>query len=69
MATPAQSGSQVVPPKPQADILPTLFGEGYGIYEVRKGSFVISFLLNTLGIVSLVASRGICSSTDMPTCA
>jgi TonB family protein len=29
-------------------ILPTLFGEGYGIYEVRKGSFVLSFLLNTL---------------------
>jgi len=29
-------------------ILPTLFGEGYGIYEVRKGSFIISYLLNTL---------------------
>jgi TonB family protein len=54
MATPAQSGSQVVPP----DILPTLFGEGYGVYEVRKGSFVISFLLNTLGIVTLVAVSG-----------
>jgi periplasmic protein TonB len=36
------------------EILPTLFGEGYGIYEVRKGSFVISFLLNTLFITTII---------------
>jgi TonB family protein len=36
-------------------ILPTLFGEGYGIYEVRKGSFVVSFLLNTLIAALLLA--------------
>jgi len=46
--------SKVPPPKP--DILPTLFGEGYGIYEVRKGSFVISFLLNTLCVAALIAA-------------
>ncbi len=28
-------------------ILPTLFGEGYGIYEVNRKSFYASFLLNT----------------------
>lgn len=28
------------------DVLPTLFGEGYGIYEVRRGSFVASFAFN-----------------------
>lgn len=56
--------SSPVAPKPQAqdgiqaqtpDILPTLFGEGYGIYGVRKGSFVISFLLNVLFVTSMVA--------------
>jgi TonB family protein len=34
-----------------------LFGEGYGIYEVRKGSFVFSFLLNTL-FAALLAAGG-----------
>lgn len=32
----------------------TLFGDGYGLYEVRKGSFVFSFLLNTAVIALLV---------------
>ncbi len=36
-------------------MLPTLFGEGYGLYEVRKGSFVASFLLNTLAAAALIA--------------
>ena len=35
-------------------MLPTLFGESGGIYEVRKGSFVISFLLNSLFVTSIV---------------
>lgn len=42
-------------PAQTPDILPTLFGAGYGIYEVRKGSFVISFLLNVLFTMSLIA--------------
>lgn len=37
--------------KPQA--LPTLFAEGSGLYEVRKGSFVISFLING-GVIALL---------------
>jgi len=36
-------------------VLPTLFGEGYGIYKVRKASFVASFLLNTAAVAALVA--------------
>ena len=36
------------------DLLPTLFGDGYGLYEVRKGSFVVSFLLNTSLIALLI---------------
>ncbi len=41
--------------EPADFVLPTLFGEGYGIYKVRKGSFVASFLLNTVAVAALVA--------------
>jgi TonB family protein len=34
--------------------MPTLFGDGYGLYEVRKGSFVVSFGLNTALIALLL---------------
>ena len=37
-------------------VLPTLFGEGYGAYQVRKGSFVVSFALNTLVVGALLAA-------------
>jgi len=49
--------SQALTPAPQKldPVLPTLFGDGYGIYEVRRSSFVISFLLNTLFVASAVA--------------
>ena len=36
------------------DILPTLFGEGYGLYKVRRESFVASFILNTLVLAILI---------------
>lgn len=35
-------------------ILPTLFGEGYGIYEVNRKSFVASFLLEMAAISMLI---------------
>src|SRR5512142_2422918 len=50
MSSPAQkplAGPEVQAP----DILPTLFGAGYGTYAVRRGTFLISFLLHTLGII------------------
>lgn len=31
-------------------ILPTLFGEGYGLYSTRRSTFVLSFLLHALAI-------------------
>jgi TonB family protein len=43
-----------VPPPP--DILPTLFGTETGEYRVRKDTFVLSFLLHTLGLVLLGTS-------------
>lgn len=36
------------------EILPTLFGDGYGLYEVRKGSFLVSFLLNSVVLGLLI---------------
>ncbi len=37
-------------------ILPTLFGESYGLYRTRRSSFVLSFLAHGLAIVLLLLS-------------
>ena len=47
------------------DVLPTLFGDGYGIYEVRKSSFVFSFVLNTV-ILALLIWIGSWTATHVP---
>lgn len=47
------------------DVLPTLFGDGYGLYEVRKGSFVASFALNT-AILALLIWVGSWTATHVP---
>ena len=44
------------PPAAEPVLLPTLFGAGYGTYAVRKGTFVASFILHTIGIVLLLLS-------------
>jgi TonB family protein len=55
-----------VPPIEQKhDVLPTLFGDGYGIYEVRKGSFVFSFALN-ISILALLIWLGSWTATHVP---
>lgn len=58
MSTPTVDNTPVSPDAPNnakpETILPTLFGEGYGTYQVKKGSFVVSFLLNTLATAILV---------------
>ena len=45
-------------PRPAApvSILPTLFGEGYGTYQVRRETFVLSFLLHVLAAALIFAS-------------
>jgi TonB family protein len=54
------SADDPIPPSPKPptelkhEILPTLFGDGYGLYEVRKGSFVVSFLLNCTALGLLI---------------
>lgn len=54
MSTPTMSQAPGPAPEKFDPVLPTLFGEGYGIYEVKRGSFVLSFLLNTLFVVACV---------------
>ncbi len=50
------AATPIAEPPAEPVLLPTLFGEGYGIYKVRKGTFVLSFLLHTLGIIVLLTS-------------
>jgi len=38
----------------RADILPTLFGEGYGTYAVQSRNFYTSFLIHTVGLALLL---------------
>jgi protein TonB len=44
------------PPSAQPSVLPTLFGEGYGTYRIRRSAFVFSFSLNIVVAVLLVWS-------------
>lgn len=53
MSTKAQSAED---PRPGADVLPTLFGEGYGIYQTKPYTFVVSFVIHTIGVALLVWS-------------
>jgi len=43
-------------PAGSAGVLPTLFGEGYGTYRVRRGTFVLSFFLHIAVVASIVIS-------------
>lgn len=45
-----------VPPAPEPTILPTLFGEGYGLYGTKPITFVFSFIAHTLIIVLVMWS-------------
>jgi len=61
MPTQEEMTTQAMPPQPlepqqpsaqptQHDVLPTLFGDGYGVYKVQKQSFVLSFMLQSVGL-------------------
>ncbi|HMK22743.1 MAG TPA: hypothetical protein VK466_10440, partial [Terriglobales bacterium] len=51
-------GSRAAPAGPAAEhlILPTLFGEGYGLYRTRKSTFVFSFAAHALAVAMLLVS-------------
>jgi TonB family protein len=58
MATSATQPAPRLPnppvPRQQTDILPTLFGEGYGTYAVQSRNFYTSFVLHTVGLAVLL---------------
>ncbi len=53
MASPSLQ-SKLPRPGTQGDILPTLFGKGYGNYDVRPNNFVFSFLTHILAGLLIV---------------
>ena len=57
--------SNSAPLETKHDVLPTLFGDGYGIYEVRKGSFVVSFAVNC-GVLALLIWIGSWTASHAP---
>ena len=52
--------SQLISPQstavPQGALLPTLFGEGYGVYRTRPSAFVLSYAVNFLIIAVFIWS-------------
>jgi TonB family protein len=56
--SPEMPASGTPNPTPETTILPTLFGEGYGVYGVKPLNFVISYVIE-IGIVGLVLASGL----------
>src|SRR5581483_12141376 len=44
------------PARAQLDMMPTLFGQGYGAYQVRRENFLLSFILHIIGAALLLYS-------------
>jgi periplasmic protein TonB len=44
------------PSAPEPNPLPTLFGEGYGVYRTRPSAFIFSFAFNAFAVLLLVWS-------------
>jgi TonB family protein len=62
---PYQQKAPPTKPDERHEIMPTLFGDGYGLYEVRKESFVASFVINTV-ILALLIWLGTWTATHAP---
>src|SRR5215471_13818164 len=60
MASPAIKSHSPLPSSPvrgranEPDILPSLFGAGYGTYQTRPRNFIFSFLLHTLAVALIL---------------
>jgi TonB family protein len=51
---PAPRGPAHSPAQAQSDILPSLFGGGYGTYEVRPSNYLLSFVLHCLAVAIII---------------
>jgi len=62
LSTAPQDVAPPIPASPSADpiatttLLPTLFGEGYGTYRIRRSNFVFSFLFHAAAVTVVLAS-------------
>lgn len=57
MSSPAvPKPSEISPEAVRHDVLPTLFGEGQGLYPQRKDTFVYSFVVHMVGVAVLIWS-------------
>jgi periplasmic protein TonB len=48
--------AEVPPAADDPVILPTLFGEGYGMYRIHKETLLLSFLFHTLALIVILTS-------------
>jgi len=51
-----QTARPEVPRPEQSSILPTLMGEGYGLYETKPATFVFSFIIHTAAVAVVLIS-------------
>jgi TonB family protein len=49
------SKPQARPEQEKADVMPTLFGKGYGLYPVHRANFVASMALHAVAMVAILA--------------
>ncbi|MBI2678875.1 MAG: TonB family protein [Candidatus Koribacter versatilis] len=56
MATSVLNNKPKLPVPPQPDILPTLFGAGYGTYGVQPKNFIFSFVAHMAAVAILLTS-------------
>ena len=56
MSHSAMPDASSAPAAAQAAVLPTLFGEGYGLYSTKPATFVFSFAAHTLCVLALIWS-------------
>lgn len=55
-AVPKPAETATEPAPHQHDVLPTLFGEGHGLYATRKDTFLYSFLVHVIAVALLIYS-------------
>jgi periplasmic protein TonB len=53
------------PPLREENVMPTLFGDGTGLYQVRKSSFIVSFAIN-VGVLALMIAAASWTATHVP---
>jgi protein TonB len=53
-SAPQHTAGKTAAARPKPDVLPTLFGVGYGTYQVQPSNFYLSFLLHTAALALIL---------------